>query len=130
MEKSITVNIQDNKYEVDFPTAGDMIDIEVRKSIMSRNQYFGLLNTSTVTSNFALDLIDTAATFSVLIPELMDDLNVDSILDLSIPDSKELVDVYKEQFSPWYEQWLEVIKGGAEDEKARKTKKEVVEDEG
>lgn len=128
MEKSITVKIQDNEYKVDFPTAGDMIDIEVRKSIMSRNQYFGLLNTSTVTSNFALDLIDTAATFSVLIPELMDDLNVDSILDLSIPDSKELVDAYKEQFSPWYEEWLDVIKGSAEDRKEKK--KEVVEDEG
>lgn len=128
MEKSITVKIQDNEYKVDFPTAGDMIDIEVRKSIMSRNQYFGLLNTSTVTSNFALDLIDTAATFSVLIPELMDDLNVDSILDLSIPDSKELVDAYKEQFSPWYEQWLDVIKGSAEDRKEKK--KEVVKDEG
>ena len=116
MQKSITVKIRDNEYAVNFPTAGDLIDIEVRKAVISRSQYYGLLNNATVTSTFALDLIDTAANFSVLIPDLMEDLNVDSILDLSIPDAHEIVEAYKKQFSPWYDEWLKVISGASEDD--------------
>lgn len=115
MQKSITVKIEENEYTVEFPKVGDLIDIEIRKSLLSKNQYFGILSTGTVTANFALDMIDAASVFSVMIPELKEDLKVKNLMELSPIDAKKIIKVYKKDFLPWYDGWLEAIKGDEEE---------------
>ena len=117
MDKKIVLKIDDNEYSINFPTVGDLIDIEILKSHYSKGKYLSMLGTRTVTSNFALDMIDAVSHFSVLIPSLKEDLKVKSLMDLSIPDSKELVDVYRKEFTPWFNGWLEILRSDVEEEK-------------
>ena len=55
----------------------------------------------------ALDMIDVEAYFMILCPEIIKDLKSDSFSDLGILDFKELKDLFKNEFIPW---WNEIEK--------------------
>lgn len=105
MSRSIEIVIKDNKYNVKFPTVGQIIDIETKRSILSRGQYGNMIESKMKMTWNVLEMIDVMSYFQVLIPKLFEDLNVRSIEELDAIDFAEVVSAYRQQFAPWYEGW-------------------------
>jgi len=103
------VFFQDQTFEIKFPTNGQLIDIETMKVTLSNGLYRQLVSANNVPANIALDLVDSIATFSILIPALKTHLKVDNILDLSPIETKDMVKAYKTQYFPWYSEWIKVL---------------------
>lgn len=110
----VTINFKDQEYKLKMPDTGQFVDIELAKSNLSSNGYTGLF-ASTISADWARYYIDTVATFNVLIPQLVQDLNVKSILKLEMTDSIVLVKEYKKKFLPFYNQWMSIITGDDEE---------------
>jgi hypothetical protein len=106
--REIKISISGNTYNVKFPNNGQLIDIESRKVQLSGGTQKDLMLSQSPSAAQAFILIETIATFSILIPELKDNLNV-SILDLDPFRSKELVKQYTKVFYPWFKQWMDII---------------------
>lgn len=102
LEETLKIQILENEYVIKLPNTGDLIDMEMRKSryVMDNNYISGI---------FAEMLAKAIATFSVLIPELKKDLNIESFEKMSLKDSKVIVKVYRDQFLPWWNDWMEEI---------------------
>ena len=109
MLREIKLTIKENSYTVEFPKTGKLIAIENMKAILSNGMYGSMESARTLDSQFALDIIDMEAYFSVLIPKLMKDLRIDSIKDLHIEDSLEIRAVFMNQFLPFIKQWRDII---------------------
>ena len=107
-----------NRYTVEYPTVGQMIDIESMKLVLSKGKYTEMILSGTKWMSRALNHIDMIAYFSILCPKLLIDLKVD-FRQLSVEDSHDLVTVYQEQFLPWwndYERVLAQKESGTSDE--------------
>lgn len=102
MEKSIKLQITGKDYVIKFPNVGQLMDIESLKSALTNGQYGELVRMNTRLSNSALDIADTIATFSVLIPEIKETLNVKTYTELDPFKAKDLVKCYKKQYFPWF----------------------------
>jgi hypothetical protein len=102
MEKSIKLKVTGKEYLVKFPNVGDILNIESLKSALTNGQYGDLVRMNTRSSNEALDIADTLATFSVLIPEIKETFNVKTYTELDPFTAKKLVNVYKKQYFPWF----------------------------
>lgn len=115
MTDKIKVVIKDNSYEVKFPLVGQFLDIEMLKASLSKGQYGTMFKSGTVDSIYALDMIDTEAYLTVLIPELLDrgdekgDLKVKSFRELGIKDMLELKDIFKKQILPFIDEIRDLI---------------------
>jgi len=110
IQKQIKVNIQEKEYLINFPTTGQLIDIETMKVSISKGMYSGLVTTMSKSSLLSLDLIDSISTFIILLPSLREEMKFDNILDISPIDAQELVVIYKKVYFPWFAEWLEVMK--------------------
>lgn len=107
-EREITITIKENSYKIPFPKTGQHIRIETLKADLSKG-YYTALSMSSNDAFYAKLLIDTIATFSILVPELRKDLNVVDILELDMIDSKLLLEAYLNQYLPWYDKWMNII---------------------
>jgi hypothetical protein len=110
MNKKVELSIKNNSYVVDFPNAGQLVDIEFLKSTLSKGMYGSMMASRTVDSNFALDVIDTDAYMRILVPSLIKDLKIDSIKELSIEDMMELIKAFKNDLVPFIKQWRDLIR--------------------
>jgi hypothetical protein len=119
MNREVKLTIKENSYKVIFPKVGKLIDIENMKSILSKGMYGSMEASRTIDSQFALDMIDMEAYYSVLVPELIKDLKVKSLRDLEIEDSVELRKIFFDVLLPFIKQWRDIIsksiKEGEED---------------
>lgn len=120
LSRQLTVQICDNTYKIDFPTIGKIIDVETRKTTLSSGMYGSMSSSMLLSTNTALDLIDSIAYFTTLIPELTKDLRVDSLMDLDPIQAKEIVVVLKKEFLPWYSKWIDVLKIDEEEKEVPK----------
>lgn len=102
LSRILKIQIQKQNFEINFPNVGQLIDIEVRKSLISAGQYQNLIKNQ----SFSIDYIDALATFLILIPDLNKLLRVESIFDLNLIDIKEIINIYKKEYLPWYEEWM------------------------
>lgn len=107
--KSVELLIRENKYTVNFPKTGEFIDIQALKNKIASDNYHLLSGSVDIDSGYAMLLCDMIATFNVLIPDLKADLNITSILGLSMIESRELLDVYLKVWVPFYKAWMNVL---------------------
>ena len=113
--KSTVIKIKGNEYTVQFPNTGQYIDIQsLRTKIASDNYHLIALSTDS-DSGYAMLLCDMIATFNVLIPELKDNLNISSMLGLSMIESRELLDSYLKYWIPFYKQWMDILSSAKTD---------------
>lgn len=100
---TITVKIGPNDYDIKIPTNGQFIDIETRKAKLTDGSHSQMLFGGGAAQQ-AYMLTEVAATFTILTPKLLTDLNVLSILDLDPIQTKSLVKAYTEVVYPWLTQ--------------------------
>lgn len=109
---------------MDIPTAGQLIDIERQKAVLTNGSYGSIVSNRTVGSEFALDIVDMTAYLSVLCPQLFADLKVDNLTDLDIFDMKQLKGIWDDQCIPWINDWQAVLREKPEEKKTKKTVKD------
>lgn len=114
-ERKKTFKIENNTYDVEFPTTGGLIEIEILKTQLSRGQYNEISNAGTVSGNYSRFMIDTISTFTILFPQLKKDLNVKTISELNPLDSKKLLKVYLKEVLPWLNSWMEILNSDDEE---------------
>ena len=110
MKRTVTLTIKGNNYDVDYPNTGQQIDIELLKAKITEGQYDALRFSLSPTFTEQADKVDMVATFSVVIPQLKNDINTDSLFKLSEEESDQLTEVYNKQYLPWYQKIKEAIK--------------------
>lgn len=124
LKTEIVVKILENNYVVKFPTVGQFIEIETRKSSLSKQQYRSMVVSGLPSANLALDFIDSIAVFTTLIPQLLKDLRVESMLELNPVAFKAVADQYRDVYIPWYKEWEDAIRGVVENKTEKKDDKE------
>lgn len=102
MNRTTTLEVLNNSYTVDYPNTGNQIDIELLKAKISDGNYDTLRFSSNPLFQAQADVIDMIATFSVLVPQLKEDMNVKSFFELQEEETDVLMKVYTEQFIPWF----------------------------
>lgn len=108
--KTLTLRILENEYEINFPTNGQLIDIETYKAALSKGTENNLLMSTSLPANIAFITIEMVATFTHVIPDFKKDLmGGKDLLDLNPIESKPLREAYIEQYLPWYNDWMKLI---------------------
>ena len=111
------------EFIVDFPKVGQFLQITSLKNALTDNQYAEMVRGNLQGFDFMLDIVDMIASFSTLIPELRKQLDVKSYGELDLIEAKKLVQVYSEQYRPWYNEIMKsVYEYGQEDKKDEPTK--------
>ena len=116
MTSTKTIKVQDRSFTLKYPNVGQFIDIKVLEVKLAQGTSSQLV-TGTPGQLDAFLFITTYAHFAVLCPELLQQLKVSSLLDLSIEDFKELSGVYLTEIQPWLDGVKEEIKEGMSDAK-------------
>jgi len=123
-ERKKTFKIENNTYDVEFFTTGQLIEIEILKAQLSRNMYSGITDNGTIVGNYSRMLIDMISTLNVLIPQLKKDMNVKTISELNALDSKKLLKIYIKEIFPWISDWMEILNADDDDEDKNEQKNE------
>ena len=100
MEDKI-IKIKGHEYKMSFPTVGQYYEIETQKQFLGRGYYNTLLGNRTQAAADALDMIDIEATLTVMLPDLLADMNVTSFKQLGIKDYVEVRDIYNKEVLPF-----------------------------
>lgn len=116
LKDSVIVRIIDEDYTIKFPNAGQQMEIENKKMFLSDKTYRDQVLTGTRSAKYNLMLMDALAHFSVLIPNLGKKLGVENYLELPPFTAKQLVIAYKNEFSPWYQEFLRELYKGIDEE--------------
>lgn len=102
---------RNNKFEVGIPNIGEYIQIESLKQALTQGRYALMAYGALETSEKALDLVDAIVYFTVLAGEkFLKTYGVKSheeLLNMSIVDSQELTNQYKEVYAPFYNSIVE-----------------------
>lgn len=113
LSRKLTVTLKapqvEREYVIDFPNTGKMMDMELLKLQISDGKYDVLKYSFNPSFIQQATIIDAIATFNTLIPQLKQDLNVKSLMELSYEQMSIVVAAYVEQFAPWYEEWLALL---------------------
>lgn len=115
--RSLSFTVKGEKFTVQFPNVGQLIDIESLKQAMTNNRY-GAMAASGITSMYhALDAVDAIVFFQVVCPSILLFLRVKDFSSLPQETSKELVEVYKQQILPWYSDIMKELYDAAGEQK-------------
>lgn len=117
MIKKTFVKAGGKEYEVQFPSVGQLQDIESMKIALTNGRYADMAIGGLTTHIFALDSADAISYLSVLIPSLKDDLKVKSWRDLDALTAKQLIKDYKKFMSDWLKPLLDDLYNFDEGEK-------------
>lgn len=115
MQQTKKIIIDKKTYTVNFPNIGNLMDIEARKMALSNGTYGLLVASKTIEATKTLDLIDAISTFSVLIPELTKDLDVDNYTQIGVKIGLFITKAYTEQYYKWYSEIIEEINKAVEE---------------
>ncbi len=110
MNRTIIFSVKGNQYNIDFPTVGQFIQMESRRMILSKGTYRDLISSNMISSFQAYQLIDMVVTLEAICPKLIADLKVDSIEELDLFDSLELLEDYIKVVNPWTNDWRKTLR--------------------
>lgn len=109
---SIKIGVNEQDYDIKYPTIGQLIDIEKLKikysDGTSSQMIFGGENAIK-----AFMFTEAVAIFTILVPKLKEDLNLKSLFDLTSIQAKSMLKAY-EKYHTWMQEWKEIE--NAEDE--------------
>lgn len=97
--REVEIKLNGETIVIGYPNVGQEIDIESKKSILSKGEYRNMIDAGTSKSNRAVALINAIATFSVLVPDFNKKLNgIKSIFDLDAIQANDLIRGYSTYF--------------------------------
>lgn len=105
--KSLNLTIGKNDYVIKFPTNGQLIDIESFKINLTQGTHKDMVYGGPASQDAYL-LVEAISPFTILIPELKMDLNVKSLLELDMSQSKAMIKSYQKYYE-WMREWREYI---------------------
>ena len=111
-----TITVQGQKFTLKYPNVGQYIDIKVLETKLAQGMVSQLVS-ATPSHLDAYLFITTYAHLTILCPELIKSLNVNSLLDLSIDDFEELSEVYLKEIQPWLDSIKNEMKQGMKNAK-------------
>lgn len=117
-ELVLTLGPQNLEYTIKFPNNGQLIDIERKKNLLTDGTAQQMLQ-SDVAGVQAYLYVAMTATFTVLIPKLINDLSIGNLLELNPIQSKPLIKSY-EQYYNWMKEWREYLDDDSSDESEKK----------
>ncbi len=111
LSQGLVVKIANMNYQIKYPNVGEILEIDNKKMLLTNGKYAEYIASPIMTKSlkFVIELVDAMSHFSVLIPDLTKQLDVNSYLDIDLVTGKELIKVYKTQFEPWYEELMKFI---------------------
>jgi hypothetical protein len=116
MIKSKLINYKENSYTINFPSVGQIQDIESFKISFSNGRYVDMASSGLRIHSLTLDITDAVSYFAILCPTMLKDLDIKNWRALDPFVAKELVSVYKKEFIPWFRPLLEDLYKYDEDE--------------
>lgn len=128
MKDNITIKLFGKKLDFNFPSIGELMEIESMKQKMTLGTYGDMVSSNTMSARFNLDLTDAISYFSTLNPNFKKNLakisDKDNIFDLPAMNAKVIVKAYREEFKPWIDSFLEQLYTEVDDEKNSSGKEE------
>lgn len=115
VNEEVRINIKGHEYSVPFPTVGQFYRIEALKQSLSRGFYNSMVMSPTGTAQQALDMIDIEATLTVLVPDLIKDLKVNSFDELDVRDYTDIRDAYLKSVTPFFKEVQDILNGAVKD---------------
>lgn len=103
------VKLKGKEYTIKFPNAGEYYRIETLKQSLGRGFYNTLLGNSTKAAQNALDIIDIEAVLTVMMPELVQDLKVESFSKLGLKDFVEIRKFYDKEIYPFLKEIQSIL---------------------
>jgi len=110
MNRTLNFEVKGNQYTIEYPTVRNFINIETQKSFLSGGTLQGMVSSNLVSQFQAYQLIDCIAHLNVLCPKLVKDCKTDSLEDLDLFDTMELLEVYVKVVRVWIEEWRTILK--------------------
>lgn len=111
---SVTIEIGGNTYNIQFPRIGQLIAIENEKNRLSAGTYSDYTRFDD-SGWIARTIIDAIATFTVLSPSLIKDLNI-NWRDLNLMEVLPITKAYTDIYVPFYAMWIQLFVKGASEE--------------
>lgn len=108
---TVKIKIFDTETLVPFPNVSQTMEIEAMKHALTNGRYGEMVSSGEVKSTVInLDLVDAISTFSILIPALMKDRMAGAtIKTLDLKTGMQLAYVYRNVYSPWYNEKMSEI---------------------
>lgn len=116
-KERISIQIEDNEYEINYPSNGEFIEIEAMKCRLTRDTYHAIAGGGSVASQMARFTVDMIAFLSVMCPKIKADLKADSFSDLKMIESKKILKIYINRILPWIMEWESVLNAEDDDVK-------------
>lgn len=111
MNHNTTIKIKGKDYTIKFPNVGQFMDIESFKIAYTNGKYVDMALSVLNIHILNLDIADAISYFAILIPDLKKDLKIENWRDIDMVLAKELSEIYKSQFIPWYKPILDDLYG-------------------
>lgn len=110
MDEILNFQFNNRNYVIEFPNIGQYRQIDVLKQSLSLGQYGNMMRCLTAQSEQSLDSIDMESYFSILCPDLIKDLKIESFNELKLPTYIKLKKQYIDQFVPWWKEIENMLK--------------------
>ncbi len=114
-KKEIKVMIGKNEYAVKFPKNAQLIDIESAKIRMTGGANKDMIYGGPSAQQAYL-AVEAIATFEILLPDMITDLNVKSLAELDMQQSKAFLKEYEKYYN-WMESWRKYLNDDVVEEK-------------
>lgn len=115
MEQTKIVQFKGNSFTVSLPNNRQYVQIQNLKTSLASN--YDSLEYNGPEGMFAQSIVDAESHLHFMCPDLIRSLNK-SFSELSLIESRELVELYAKEIRPWYNEFLNfVFKINKEDDK-------------
>ena len=123
IQRTKNFKIDGKTFTVNFPTVGQIIDIEGLKQAMTNNKYGAMASSGIVSMYYALDFVDSASFLQVCCPAVARYFDITNYMDLTPEKMEMFVNVYKEEILPWYKDTLDQLRKVGKDEQSTEDNK-------
>ncbi len=123
MNLNKVIKISGKEYDIPFPNVGQLMDIESFKMSYTNGKYTQMAFSPISNHIFALDVADSLAYFSILIPSIKEDLGIKNWREVDAQTAKKIVRVYKNDFIPWFKPLMDDLYEYDKDESKEESNK-------
>lgn len=108
-DRTLKINYKGAEHELTFPNTGQLMDLAIMKADLSKGTYNIISNTSIMGDKLAQFSLDTIVHLTVLCPDLIKGLNIQTYSEMEVIDMKALIKIYIEEVLPWMNSWYRLL---------------------